>query len=198
MIKQKSMTIFSTPLISQFLRLVFFIGLKLTGWKTVGEPPKHDKYVMIAIPHTSNWDFLVMLPVVLKYKLDVHWMGKHTLFPKPIRWFVRWMGGIPIDRRSARNTVEQAAEAFHRSEQLVLLITPEGTRRKVDRLKAGFYHIATRVNVPIQLAYLDAKTKVVGFGPLVHPTGDYEKDVKEILAFYSDKQGIRSEFDMDG
>ncbi|WP_372779524.1 lysophospholipid acyltransferase family protein [Litorivivens sp.] len=192
------MTIFSTPLISQLLRLVSFIGLKLTGWKTVGEPPKQDKYVMIAIPHTSNWDFLVMLTVVLKYKLDVHWMGKHTLFPAPIRWLVRWMGGIPIDRRSAQNTVEQVAEAFHRSEELVLLITPEGTRRKVDSLKAGFYHIATRVNVPIQLAYLDAKTKVVGFGPLVHPTGDYEKDVKEILAFYSDKQGLRSEFDMDG
>ncbi|WP_372758733.1 lysophospholipid acyltransferase family protein [Litorivivens sp.] len=170
------------------------MALKVTGWRTVGEPPQLDKYVLIAAPHTSNWDFLVMLPVVLKYKLDVHWVGKHTLFPFPIAWFVRWLGGIPINRTAVGNTVEQAADAFRRSEKLVLLIAPEGTRGKVDRWKAGFYHIATRVELPIQLAFLDTKSKTVGFGPLVQTTGDYDVDLATIRDFYSDKQGIRPEF----
>lgn len=196
MIQKKQLTIFSTPGIAHFLRLVAFVGLKLTGWRTVGTPPKLDKFVMIAVPHTSNWDFAIMLPVVLKYKLDVHWIGKHTLFPKPIAWFMRWLGGIPINRSSAHNTVEQAAEAFNRSRELVLLLTPEGTRGKVDKWKAGFYHIACKVNLPIQLAYLDAKTKVVGFGPLFQPTGDFDADMSTMLAFYKDKQGIRPELTM--
>lgn len=194
MIKRKQLTIFSTPVITQIMRAVSFLALKVTGWRTVGEPPQLDKYVLIAAPHTSNWDFLVMLPVVLKYKLDVHWIGKHTLFPFPIAWFVRWLGGIPINRTAVGNTVEQAADAFRRSEKLVLLIAPEGTRGKVDRWKAGFYHIATRVELPIQLAFLDTKSKTVGFGPLVHTTGDYDVDLATIRDFYSDKQGIRPEF----
>ncbi len=196
MITEKQRTIFSTPVISHALRLLSYLSLKLTGWRTVGAPPKIDKFVMIAAPHTSNWDFPVMLTVVLKYKMDVHWIGKHTMFPKPIAWFVRWLGGIPIDRSAAQNTVEQAAEAFNRSQELVLLLAPEGTRGKVDNWKAGFYHIAERVKLPIQLAYLDAKTKVVGFGPLLYPSGDFEADMKTMLEFYKDKQGIRSELTM--
>ena len=151
---------------------------------------------MIAAPHTSNWDFPVMLSVVLKFKMDVHWIGKHTMFPKPIGWFMRWLGGIPIDRSAAQNTVEQAAEAFNQSQELVRLLAPEGTRGKVENWKAGFYHIAQAVNLPIQLAFLDAKTKVVGFGPLFQPTGDFDADMKVMLEFYKDKQGIRSEFTM--
>jgi 1-acyl-sn-glycerol-3-phosphate acyltransferase len=196
LIEKKQMTIFSTPVVAHILRLVSFVGLKLTGWRTVGTPPNLDKYVMIAVPHTSNWDFPVMLTVVLKYKLDVHWIGKHTLFPWPIGWFMRWLGGISINRSLSHNTVEQAAEAFNRSKKLVLLLTPEGTRGKVEHWKAGFYHIAQKVNLPIQLAYVDARTKVVGFGPLFQPTGDFEADMKVMLAFYKDKQGIRSEFTM--
>ncbi|MBB3046674.1 1-acyl-sn-glycerol-3-phosphate acyltransferase [Litorivivens lipolytica] len=193
MIKNKGLTIFNTPLISPLLRLLATAGLKLSGWKTVGEAPKLNKYVLIAAPHTSNWDFFPMVSVVLKYKLEVHWIGKHTLFPFPIRWFVRWMGGIPIDRRAARNTVEQVAQAYNRSDKLALVIAPEGTRGKVDNWKAGFYHIATSVNVPIQATFVDSRTKTTGFGPLFHPTGDYEKDLSEIRAFYADKVGIRPE-----
>ena len=107
---------------------------------------------------------------------------------------MRWLGGIPINRTTANNTVEQAAAAFGRSQELVLLITPEGTRGKVDRWKAGFYHIAQRVDLPIQLAFVDAATKTVGFGPLFQPTGDFEADLAEIRAFYQGKAGIRREF----
>lgn len=194
MIQKKSLTVFSTPVVAHILRFVSAIGLKLSGWRTVGEPPALKKYVLIAAPHTSNWDFPLMLQVVLKYRLDVHWMGKHSLFPFPFGGIMRWLGGIPINRTAAHNTVEQAAAAFGRSQELVLLITPEGTRGKVDRWKAGFYHIAQRVDLPIQLAFVDAATKTVGFGPLFYPTGDYEADLAEIRAFYQGKAGIRREF----
>lgn len=193
MIKKKQLTIFSTPVISHLLRLVAFIGLKLSGWRTVGSPPALDKYVLIAAPHTSNWDFALMLPVVLKYRLDVHWLGKHTLFPRAVGWLMRWLGGIPINRTAAHNTVDQAAAAFEQSRKLVLLITPEGTRGKVEQWKAGFYHIARRVQLPIQLAFLDVRSKTVGFGPLFKPTGDIEADMRAMMAFYYDKHGIHPE-----
>lgn len=191
MIKKKQLTMFSTPVIAPLLRLLGRLGLRLTGWRTVGNAPDLDKYVLICAPHTSNWDFPMMLFVVLKFRVDVHWMGKHTLFPFPIRALMKWLGGIPINRSAAHNTVEQAAQAFHRSESLVLIITPEGTRSKVDRWKAGFYHIAQRAKVPVQTAFLDVKSKTVGFGPLFEPTGDYDADLARIQAFYQDKQGFR-------
>lgn len=194
MIQKKSRTVFSTPVVAHVLRFVSAVWLRLSGWRLVGEPPALKKYVLIAAPHTSNWDFPLMLQVVLKFGLDVHWMGKHSLFPFPFGGFMRWLGGIPINRSAAHQTVEQVAAAFQRSEELILVITPEGTRGKVNRWKAGFYHIAQRVDIPIQLAFVDAATRTVGFGPLFQPTGDFEADLAEIRAFYQGKVGIRREF----
>lgn len=191
--KRAKITIFRTPVLTAALRLLALLGLQLTGWRAVGRPPLEAKYVLIGVPHTSNWDFLVMLAMVLVLRLELHWMGKHTLFPWYIRWLMVYLGGIPIDRGSPQNTVQQMAEVFRRSDRMVLLITPEGTRGRVERWKAGFYHIAHGVGVPVVLGYLHVPGREAGIGPLFTPTGNYEADLGEIQSFYRDKVGFHPE-----
>ncbi len=185
-------TIFKNSLLTFLLRPLFLFTCRLIGWKVLGQKPEQKKCVLIAAPHTSNWDFPTMMVIAFVLGLDVHWMGKHTLFPKgPLGAIMRWFGGIAIDRRKRHNTVEQMAEEYRRRDELLVVITPEGTRSEVDRWKGGFYHIACAANVPIVLGFVDAKTKTTGLGPTFYPTGDYEADLKEIMAFYENMQGLK-------
>ena len=187
-------TVFRTPLLSRLLGWLASVLLRALGWRVVGEvPAQQRKYVLIGAPHTSNWDFPLMLLAVLKVGLDLHWMGKDSLFPFPFRGLMKWLGGIPIDRSQATGQVAQTVARFRASERLVVLIPPEGTRAKVARWKTGFYHIADGAGVPILLGFVDARRKELGFGPLYFPSGDIERDLPEIKAFYQDKQGIRPE-----
>lgn len=188
-------TIFRTPVITACLRWPARLALRLTGWQVRGDVAglqRLPRYVLIGAPHTSNWDFVLMLAVILACRMEVHWMGKHTLFPWPVGGFMRWLGGIAIDRRQANNTVAQMVEAYRQYDELVVLIPPEGTRRQVARWKSGFYHIAHQAGVPIVLGFIDAGRKEAGFGPAFTPTGDLEHDLAEIQAFYADKTGIRA------
>ncbi|AKH70180.1 Acyltransferase [Spongiibacter sp. IMCC21906] len=187
-------TIFKTPVVSGFFRYFFKICTRLIGWKIVGEKPADDKCVLIAAPHTSNWDFPTMMVAAFVLGMDVHWMGKHTLFPKgPLGAIMRWFGGIAIDRREARNTVEQMVAQYKKREQLLVLITPEGTRTRVDNWKAGFYHIAVGAGVPIYLGFVDTKTKQAGIMQAFYPSGDYQQDLPAIMQFYKDKQGFNDD-----
>ncbi|MCY4264179.1 MAG: lysophospholipid acyltransferase family protein [Gammaproteobacteria bacterium] len=186
-------TIFCTPLLTPLLRLLSILVLILIGWRTRGEPLAHQRCVLIGAPHTSNWDFPLMLMVVLKLKLRIFWMGKHTLFPFPFGWFMKWLGGIPIDRTSAHNVVNETVEKFAQHDELVVLVPPEGTRKKVDHWKTGFYHIAHNASVPILLGYVNASAKEAGFADFFTPTGDLDKDFVEIMAFYKDMKGLRAE-----
>lgn len=186
-------TVFSTPLLTPLLRVISIILLKLMGWKTRGEPLDYQRCVLIGAPHTSNWDFPLMLMVVLKLKLRVFWMGKHTLFPFPFGWFMKWLGGIPIDRSASHNVVNETVRQYAENEQLIVLIPPEGTRKKVAKWKTGFYHIANLAKVPILLGYVDASTREAGFADFYEPSGDVDKDMEEILAFYASKKGLNAE-----
>ncbi|MBV1901728.1 MAG: 1-acyl-sn-glycerol-3-phosphate acyltransferase [Kordiimonadaceae bacterium] len=154
--------------------------------------PTCPKYVALAGPHTSNWDFPVFMSVVGVYKMRVSFLGKASLFAGPMGRMFYYLGGIPVERQSATrgDVVQQVVKIFEEKERLILGIAPEGTRSKVDGWKTGFYRIALEAGVPVQLAFIDARRKEVGFGPLVHLTGDMEGDVKEMQAFYSSKQGI--------
>ena len=186
-------TVFSTPLVTPLLRLVAVLLLKLIGWKAIGEEIKNPKFVLIGAPHTSNWDFPLMLLVVLKLRLPVFWIGKHTLFPFPFAPLMKWLGGIPIDRSKSHNVVNDIVKQFKQHESLVILIPPEGTRSKVKDWKTGFYHIANNAGVPILLGYVDAGKKEAGIADFFNPGGDLENDMKEIRAFYATKKGIRAE-----
>lgn len=162
---------------------------KLTGWTLAGEPPALDKYVLIGAPHTSNWDGMAMIGGACLGHIRLKWMAKKSLFRWPIRRAHKWIGGIEIDRSQAGNVVDQAVEAFARSQRLILLITPEGTRSRRDHWRSGFYHIAMGAGVPIAMAYLNYPSKTVGFGPTLIPTGDIEADMGIIREFYADKVG---------
>jgi len=186
-------TIFDTPLISPLLRWISLFILKGMGWKTEGKRPDVPKYVLIAAPHTSNWDFFLMILVALSLNLNTYVMAKKGLIDWPGGFFFRWLGAIPIDRSQSANTVEQAIQFFQESESLAIIVAPSGTRRKVRRWKTGFYHIANGAGIPIGTGFLDYGRKTGGVGPLFQPTGDIETDMIAIRAFYADIEGKYSE-----
>lgn len=164
--------------------------LRLTGWTIDGDPPPLTQYVLIGAPHTSNWDFVYLLAYTWRHELrGVSWVGKHTLFRPPFGTLARRLGGIPVDRRSPHDTVRQLADAFARRDPLILTVTPEGTRGYGDYWKSGFYHTALAAGVPLVLGYLDYARRRLGFGPVLHPTGDLRADMDKIRAFYADKTG---------
>jgi 1-acyl-sn-glycerol-3-phosphate acyltransferase len=159
------------------------------GWRLEGEPPAIDKYVVIAAPHTTNWDLPLMLAVGLCYGVRVSWLGKASLFRAPLGYFSRALGGIRVNRGKGNNQVEQAIGLFASRTQLVLAIPPEGTRGRTRYWRTGFYFIAHGAGVPIVLGFLDYAKKVGGVGGVVMPTGSIESDMREITAFYSGVTG---------
>ena len=186
-------TVFNTPVLTPLLRWLAIGLLKLIRWRSIGRPPDCRKFVLIGAPHTSNWDFPIMLLVVLKLRLRLYWMGKHSLFPFPFGTLMRWLGGIPIDRSRSHNTVDQIVSLYQQQDELVILVPPEGTRKKVEQWKTGFYHIADNAGVPIMMGYLDAGPREAGLADFFQPTGNPEEDMKAIRHFYADKTGIRPE-----
>lgn len=158
---------------------------KLLGWKAVGEIPNVPKAVFLALPHTSNFDGLYAIPLILGLDLDINIMGKDSLFKYPIlARFFKWAGIIPINR-SKRGTVLQASiDRLKSSESLYLGLAPEGTRDYTDKWKTGFYYIADGAQVPIIPVAMDYKTKEIRFLNPVYTTGDYDKDVMKIVEQY--------------
>ncbi|ACL03091.1 lysophospholipid acyltransferase family protein [Desulfatibacillum aliphaticivorans] len=184
-------TMFDTPILRTIFRWISVSGLWAFGWKTEGDPPESPKYVLIAAPHTSNWDLLATLCIAFKYRIKIYWMGKDSLFRFPMGPVLKWLGGIPVVRSRSTNMVERAAAEFSNHDQLVLVIPPEGTRGKVRWWKTGFYYIAHTAKVPIVMGFVDFGRKVGGLGPEFIPTGDIDKDMEEIKAFYKNIKGKR-------
>ncbi len=182
-------TMFSTFFIKDILWLISKLFLWITGWKVVGAVPKDKKFVMIAAPHTSNWDLPYMLAICFVLKAKPYWMGKEQIFKFPFKGMMKWMGGIPIDRSKANNVVEATADIMKQSEELIVTIPPEGTRSKVRYWKSGFYHIANLSGVPIVLGFLDYTNKKGGIGGVIHPSGNIEEDMVKIKAFYQPIDG---------
>ena len=184
-------TLFTTPVVNTLLRGMSIAFLKLTGWKIEGSLPAHTaKCVLIAAPHTSNWDLPYTLMVAFVLKLNIYWMGKNSLFKPPFRSVMMWLGGIPVNREQSTNLVTASAEALRTAEGLVqLVVPPEGTRSKTRYWKTGFYYIALGAQVPIVMAYMDYANKRSGLGPMVQPTGDIEKDMLLVKAFYAPFKG---------
>ena len=160
--------------------------LKVFRWKLVTEKPKHDKFVVVAAPHTSGWDLPFMLATSWTMDVPISWMGKQELFAPPWGWFMRMLGGIPIDRSKHHNTVSWAVEQIEQTPNLVLSVPAKGTRARADYWKSGFYHIAKGANVPVALAYLDYGKRRCGIGAFVTLTDDVRADMDCIRAFYAD------------
>lgn len=158
--------------------------LKILGWKAVGGGPGVDKYVLIAAPHTTNWDMPFMLLVSWRLGFKLHWMGKKSLFRFPYGWWMRLLGGISIDRSKRQNTVDQVVEWMSTKAKVIVVVPPEGTRGTAEFWKSGFYHIARKAEVPIVLGFLDYKNRCGGFGAHHFPTTDPVADMAVFREFY--------------
>ena len=159
--------------------------LEILGWTLEGVRPKQERYVLIAAPHTSNWDFPLMLAFAAAFDIQVRWMGKHSLFFPPTGWFMRMLGGMPIVRDKNTNVVAGTVELFRQSSRLVLVVPTEGTRDRAAHWKSGFYHIARGASVPIVPSFLDFSRKRGGFGPALETSGDVGADMQYFRDFYA-------------
>lgn len=163
--------------------------LRLIGWKAVGQVPAEAQYVLLGYPHTSNWDVPIGKLIFSVLGVRLHWVGKHTLFKKPLVWITKPLGGIPVNRDQTKNFVQAVVDVFKSTSELILTVSPEGTRTKTEFWRTGFYYIAQGAKVPIALGFLDYKTKQGGFGPVIYPSGNLETDLNIIKEFYADKFG---------
>jgi len=193
-------TIFDTPVISTGLRTLSRWVLRAKGWQVLGAlPPQTPKCVLIAAPHTSNWDLPYTLMVAFCLDLKIQWMGKASIFRWPFGPVMRWLGGIAVDRSQSTNLVAASAAAIRDADgPLQLVVPPEGTRGKTRHWKTGFYFIALQAKVPIVLAYMDYECRTSGLGPVFEPTGDVNADLAAIKRFYAPFKGRNANsFDAD-
>jgi len=170
-------------------RAIARVVLRLGGWRTAGARPEPRSYVVIAAPHTTNWDFLWVLAFAWALEIDMKWLGKHTLFRWPFGLVLRWLGGIPVRRHERANLVDQLVDRFEKQDAFVVVVPAEGTRGWVPRWRSGFYHVARRARVPVALGFLDYANKIGGFGPTLHLTGDVRLDMDRIRTFYDPAWG---------
>jgi len=171
--------------VSGFMHELAKLLFRVCGWKTEGTVHQPARFVIIAAPHTSNWDAFIMLTAGYIFRVKIGWFVKDAAFVFPLGLLVRAFGGIPIDRTTRRNVVGQAVARFAQSERLILAVPPEATRKKSSTWKTGFYHIARGADVPIVLGYIDYKRRVAGLGPAFIPTGNIEADFRVFEQFYA-------------
>ncbi|MCH7628624.1 lysophospholipid acyltransferase family protein [Novosphingobium percolationis] len=169
---------------SRLMRRALLWFYRRQGWTAVGTPPADGRYVIIAAPHTSNWDFVYFLGLANALGIDARFMAKDSLFRWPLGRFMRDMGGIAIDRAHKRNVVQAMIGEFARRDRFVLTIAPEGTRSAVAQWRTGFYQIALGAGVPMVVGLMDYATRTGGLGPAIMPTGDYQADMRQIAAIY--------------
>lgn len=165
------------------------LALRLAGWRIESVPPDLPKMVVVVAPHTSNWDFPVGLAVMFALDMQCTWLGKHTLFRGPFGRWLRRTGGMPVQRHGGGasgqwGSVSSAVEAFRDAERMLLVLSPEGTRRQVRAWKSGYYAIAEGAGVPVVPSWIDWSRRVVGFGPAVEAVGGVEATTARLQAFF--------------
>ncbi|MCK5677918.1 MAG: 1-acyl-sn-glycerol-3-phosphate acyltransferase [Flavobacteriaceae bacterium] len=167
-----------------------FILYTLMGWKIVGSYPKDlKKFIIVGAPHTSNIDFV--LGALMKYitGLPINFIGKHSLFKPPFGFIFKALGGTPVDRSKSVNMVQAIINVFNEKEEFILAISPEGTRKKTEKWKTGFYHIAKGANVPIIFNTFNFEKKQYFISKPYYLTGNKEKDFLYFHNFYKDIKG---------
>lgn len=184
---------------------MFKLFFKLLGWK-VTHFLSNDikKCVIIVAPHTSNWDFIYGMGAVSVMKLNQRFVIKKEWIRFPMKRLMLSLGALPIDRKKSgeneekKSSVDAIAELFKDRDELRMVITPEGTRSRVEKWKTGFYYVALKANVPIALAFINYETKTCGIDVVIHPTGDFKSDMKKIMNFYKNiKGGNPQNFSLD-
>ena len=178
-------------LLTRITRRVLVWLFHMRGWRVEGiAPPGGRRCVFVAVPHTTNWDFIYFMGIADRHGITPAFMGKNTLFKWPMANFMREMGGVAIDRSASTGVVQQMVNEFERREECMLVIAPEGTRNTTKPWKTGFYRIAMEAGVPLVCGFADHDRKVAGLGPAVMPTGDYHADMAKLFAFLGESTQI--------
>ncbi len=158
--------------------------LRLIGWRVYGEFPSHSKMIIAVAPHTSNYDFFIGMFAKFALGIKANWIAKHSIFKWPVKETLTRLGGIPIDRSKPEGVVSQVANLFKEKNQLVIAVTPEGTRKKVPKLKTGFLRIAREANIPILLTGFDYYSREIIFGEVFYPSENIEEDERKIRKYF--------------
>lgn len=170
--------------LARFVRWLLIRPYRWARWTAVGAAPEPRRFVLIAAPHTSNWDFVNFLGLTTDLGLRPHFMAKLSLFRWPLARFMRQMGGIPVDRGARADMVQQMVAEFARRREFILTVAPEGTRGRAKKWKTGFYHIALAAGVPLVVGIMDYRRRTGGLGPTIWPTGDFRADMEKVLEIY--------------
>ena len=176
-----------------FRRVVSRIFWSFSRWELSTRPAPDRPTVLLGAPHTSNWDFVLMLGIAWRLGIDMHWLGKASLFDGWRGPVMRALGGIPVDRENPARVVEDMVRQVHAGETFGLVVAPDGTRSGHTHWKSGFYRIARETGLPVTLGYVDRTTMTAGLGPTIDLTGDIAQDMDRIRAFYADKAGFHPE-----
>ena len=188
-----SILLFNNDLSSINLKRMFKLIFKLNGWRVNHYLPKDvTRCILLAVPHTSNWDTIYALATWQIMGLKTRFTIKKEWMRFPFKSFMRKVGALPIDRSlnpdgTRKGTVDAMVDLFTTNKELILTVTPEGTRSKVTKWKTGFYYVALNAKVPIALGFIDYKSKTTGISKVIYPTGDYNADMRLIMDFYKDK-----------
>ena len=175
---------------SKILRIIARFGINISGWTIRGNVPDEERIVIIAAPHTSNWDFILAMLAIFGLNIKVRWLGKHSIFKPGFKKFFEWLGGIPVYRDNPTSLIENVVNIVKKERSIVIAMTPEGTRKKVKRWKTGFLRIAKQTHSKILLISIDAPTKSIEIGNIFNPTGNSEEDLAYIQKYYSTFRGI--------
>lgn len=167
--------------------------LQLAGWRVLYKPLPGPHGVAVVYPHTSNWDFVVGLLGKWAIGLPFRWLGKHTLFRAPLGFFMRYWGGVAVERSTSTGRTQRLADKMHAAPWFWLAVTPEGTRSHRPHWRSGFYHLAVTARVPLLLVYIDYPNKELGVVDTLELTGDPEVDMKAVAAAYAGHQGLHPE-----
>lgn len=173
------------------LRLIARLYWAFSRWTLVTEPAPTQPTVVLGAPHTSNWDFVLMLAIAWRLEMRFRWLGKESLFRGWRGPIMRAIGGIPVDRSNPAGLVDAIVSRIRDGDVFGLVVTPEGTRGGATHWKSGFYRIAREAGLPVTLGYVDRTTMTTGLGPTLPLTGDVGADMDAIRAFYADKSGMR-------
>ncbi|MBX3166023.1 MAG: lysophospholipid acyltransferase family protein [Candidatus Eremiobacteraeota bacterium] len=177
-------------MLASFIYRLALVCMRALGWKFKGQKPSEKKFVLLGAPHTSNWDFFITLALIGHFDLPLRYMVKDQVFKGPWAGLLKSLGAIPIDRSRRVNVVDSTIEAIRKNDEIVIGILPEGTRKRTEYWKSGFYHIAFGAGVPVVLAKVDGPSKTLTLGPSLRLTGDIEADMAKIADYYKDAVAI--------
>ena len=167
--------------------------LGISGWKIIGKIPNEERVIVIAAPHTSNWDFILGISALFALNVNIKWLGKHSIFLPGIAWFFKWLGGIPVNRKNPNSLIEYVVQTVKKEKGLMIGMAPEGSRKKTKRWKSGFLRIANQTNSKIVFLSIDAPFKTLKIGEIYTPSGNTEQDINFVMDYYKQFKGINPE-----